>query len=470
LAAIFSICSLSQAQIVGFGGNSNTGWTPNANTSAGTNGVPNVVGTGTSSDVLNLTNFNNGEATSYYYNTPQSITNFKESFTYQNDGGYDADGITAIWQNAGTTALGGGGGNLAYTGIGSAACLAFNIYQGNTGNSTGYNGTVMAGNPATSPCPGGVNIGSGDPINVVLSYKESDGALTESMTDAFTSATFTRVWRGISIQGQVGGTTAYVGFTGATGGISSTQGITNFQFTPGAANPTPVANITPVSATGYNQNMVVSLASGTANMTATMDDGTGLGGAAFYEQGVNGGATATGVPRASAVFGSVNDANHTFALQPNGQGQNDGLMLDPSNTTGTLTLSGATKYSMLSFLVSGANGGGSINYTINYAGGGSQSGSISAPDWYDNSPVAWDANGRTDINLNFDSVSSGNPRIYQQDVALNDSSHPVTSVAFSYGGDNREVVYGLSGQSVPEPATWALVAAGAVLLFVRRWW
>ncbi len=212
---------------------------PTRNSFASAAGVPNINGTGTLSDVLNLTTADNSEATSYNYNTPQNITNFMESFTYTDNSTNGADGITAIWQNAGATALGGGGGNLGYSGIGSAAGFAMNIYSGNSGSSSGYNGTVTAGNPAATPTPGGVNIDSGDPINIVLSYKESDGALTESMTDPITSQSYTRVWRGISIQGQVGGTTAFVGFTGATGGVNAAQSITNFQICPRSREPDP---------------------------------------------------------------------------------------------------------------------------------------------------------------------------------------------------------------------------------------
>ena len=75
------------AQVVGFGGTAtttsqNSTWTLNADTASTTNGVPNVVGTGTLSDVLNITTNNGNEASTAWYDTPQSITNFTESFTY----------------------------------------------------------------------------------------------------------------------------------------------------------------------------------------------------------------------------------------------------------------------------------------------------------------------------------------------------------------------------------------------------
>ena len=57
--------------------------------------------------------------------------------------------------------------------------------------------------------------------------------------------------------------------TGATGGVNAAQSVTNFQFTPGAATPTPVAQITPVNVTGYSQNMIISASGGATRPGAT---------------------------------------------------------------------------------------------------------------------------------------------------------------------------------------------------------
>ena len=239
----FSLISAAQAQITGFGGSSNTGWTPNANSFSSVAGVPNVVGTGTLADTLNLTTAAGSEASSYWFNTPQNITNFMESFTYKDNSTNGADGIAAVWQNSGATplsALGAGGGSLGFANLPSSAALAMNVYSGNGGSGSQYNDTVATGGGvALTPTPGGVNIDSGDPINVTLSFKESDHALTETMTDTVTSATFTRVWRSISIQTQVAGTSAIVGLTGGTGGVTAAQSVTNFQYIPGSARTRP---------------------------------------------------------------------------------------------------------------------------------------------------------------------------------------------------------------------------------------
>jgi hypothetical protein len=483
-SAWFFIAGSATAQITGFGGSSMTGWTPVANGSAAAAGVPSVSGSGGTGDVLTITNNSNSLATAYWFNTPQSISNFVESFTYQTSTSNPADGIAAVWQNQGTTALGAAGGGLGFTpgggqstgGLTSAAGLAINIFNGNPIGSA-YNNTVVSGNPATVPAPGNVNVASGNPIRVTLSYIQSDGALSETMTNTVTNATFTRVWRGISIQGQVGGSTAFVGFTGATGGLNANQTITGFSFTPGAAVSSP-ATFAPIAVGGFTQNMIISASAGSANVTATMDGGVARTGDTFYEVGANNptthpatqGATASGVPIAG-VFGSVSDANHAFVLQPNGAGQNDALMLDTGNTNGTLTLNSPGRFSALSFLVASGNGPSNINVTVHYADGSSQVASVPAPDWFNAGPIAWYAGGRVDTGLDdWNQELSTNPRMFQEDVNLDNSTSNVTSIDFGFGGagGNREVVFAVSGTAVPEPSALALLSLSSVGLAVRR--
>ena len=104
--SILGMTAIAGAQITGFGGSGNTGWTPNANSFAASDGVPNVVGSGNINDTLNLTSTGGGEASSYWFNTPQNISNFTESFTYTDNSTGGADGFAAVWQNVGTSALG----------------------------------------------------------------------------------------------------------------------------------------------------------------------------------------------------------------------------------------------------------------------------------------------------------------------------------------------------------------------------
>ena len=78
---------------------------------------------------------------------------------------------------------------------------------------------------------------SGDPIDVTLNYSAAAATLSAVLTDATTGATFTQTYTGINLATQLGGATAYVGFTGADGGVSSIQTISNFGFVP-ASGPT----------------------------------------------------------------------------------------------------------------------------------------------------------------------------------------------------------------------------------------
>src|SRR5579859_505824 len=131
--AIMGLAAGAYGQVTGFGGSTATGWQGNGDAASTTAGVPNVSGTGTLSDVLTITTPANSEASSYWFTTPQNVTNFVASFTYTDVSGGGADGIVFGLQNTGVNALGGGGGALGFGGIASGAGDAFNIYGGNSG-------------------------------------------------------------------------------------------------------------------------------------------------------------------------------------------------------------------------------------------------------------------------------------------------------------------------------------------------
>jgi hypothetical protein len=60
-----------------------------------------------------------------------------------------------------------------------------------------------------------------------LSYNGTNLSLT--ITDTVTAATFTTAFP-VNISGTVGGTTAYVGFTGGTGGATAIQQIVQWTY------------------------------------------------------------------------------------------------------------------------------------------------------------------------------------------------------------------------------------------------
>lgn len=94
--------------------------------------------------------------------------------------------------------------------------------------------------------PGAVDITSGDPINVTVAYAR--GQMTLTFTDTATSASFSTNLNVGDITKTLGASTAYVGFTGADGGSSAVQTITDFTFT----------SIPPVAIQIHSPNAVVS--------------------------------------------------------------------------------------------------------------------------------------------------------------------------------------------------------------------
>ena len=191
-------------------------------------------GASVSANVLTLTDGNNGEFRTAWFNIPVYIRAFRASFTYQSAQGSSgaslADGVTFCIQNStdGAAALGGGGGSLGYQGITDSAALAIDLY-----NARGYQFVTGGANPATGTytvTAPTVDPGSGHPIKVTLVYAGNNLALT--MTDTTTQGTISTNLAVGSLSGFVGGDTALIGFTGATGGVNSIQTISGFSFVP----------------------------------------------------------------------------------------------------------------------------------------------------------------------------------------------------------------------------------------------
>jgi len=197
-----------------------TGWTQGGTT-------PPIMSNGR----LELTSGLGSTARAAFLNDMQNIGTFNASFVYQTvSGAGGADGATFCIQNAttGAATVGGAGGGLGYSGITPSVALAFNIYDPNTrGIRLLQNGTLpAAGAGGYSPITPVLVGGNANPIQVNVSY--SGGVLTAFFRDLVTPAnTFTTNFT-VDIPAIVGSSSAFVGFTGADGGVVSTQVITNF--------------------------------------------------------------------------------------------------------------------------------------------------------------------------------------------------------------------------------------------------
>ena len=179
------------------------------------------------------------ENSSAFWNQKVNVQTFTNDFTFQimNPA---ADGITFTIQGTAPTALGGAGGGLGYAGLANSIGVKFDIYH-NAGEGTNSTGLYLNGADPTVPATnigGGVNLLSGDVMAVHMTY---DGA-TLTMTISDTSnptQTFTTSWP-INIPATVGATTAYVGFTGATGGLTATQQILTWTYSNTASSKPPL--------------------------------------------------------------------------------------------------------------------------------------------------------------------------------------------------------------------------------------
>ena len=223
---------------------------------------------------LRLTDGGTGEAASAWYNSIVDVHQFTTNFSFQISGGTSpqADGFAFVMQSGSTTAIGSSGGSLGYgsqngTGLPNSIAIKFDIYS-NNGEGADSTGLYVNGAAPTTPAldmtSSGVNLRSGDVFNVQMSYDGTN--LTMSITDATTNATFTHTWA-INITGTVGGSNAYVGFTGGTGGYTAIQDIIGWTLTSsvsGTAAATPT--FSPVAGT-YATAQTVTISDTTSGAT-----------------------------------------------------------------------------------------------------------------------------------------------------------------------------------------------------------
>lgn len=176
-------------------------------------------------NVLVLTDGNGSEASSAFYTNAQYVGGaWNASYIYNSHGG-GADGTAFILQTTNPAAIGGGGGELGYTGIaGPSLAYEFNLYTGNPPGAILATNGATGGYLPTTP----VSLTTTNDILVNLSFNA--GVLTVTLTDQNTLATYTTNYNVGSLSSVLGGNVAYIGFSGGDGGVASTQTVRNFQF------------------------------------------------------------------------------------------------------------------------------------------------------------------------------------------------------------------------------------------------
>ena len=227
---------------------------------------------------LQLTDGGLNEAGSVFWNAPISVQAFMTTFEFQISAA-QANGFTFTLQNVGPTALGGNSAGLGYQNIQKSVAVKFNFYNYN-GEGSDSTGLYVNGQPPVLPTvdisPSGIVLNSSDGIQAQIDY---DGTtLTLNLLDVTTNAKFTYSWK-IDIPGTIGSKTAYVGFTGGSGGLSASQKILTWTYETESIPPV----FTPAAGTySATQNVTLSSATTDAVIYYTTDGTTPDGGSTKY--------------------------------------------------------------------------------------------------------------------------------------------------------------------------------------------
>jgi hypothetical protein len=171
-----------------------------------------------------------GNQTGYLFSTAQvPVDNFTTQFTFHTLGavGGMADGMGFCIQRVGPTPTGGGGGGMGYSGMLTSIFIKFDNYSNVSTTQIYQNGAAPADAGSLDMRAAGVDLHSQHDFRVNMNYNGTAIAMT--VTDLTTNAVFSTSFT-INIPAVIGGATAHVGFTAATGGAVATQEVLDWTY------------------------------------------------------------------------------------------------------------------------------------------------------------------------------------------------------------------------------------------------
>lgn len=194
---------------------------------------------------LRVTDGGQYEARSAFFPTQVNIQQFTTSFNFQLKSA-NGDGFAFVIQGTGPNAVGPLGGGLGYGAdagqnkvyIPKSLAIKFDLYS-NIGEGRNSTGLYINGASPTTPfidlSSTGISLHSEHIFNATLVYNLN--RLKVTITDTATNISTTQFYN-VHIPTIVDSPTAYVGFTGGTGGSTATQDIQSWTFNAAAPIPT----------------------------------------------------------------------------------------------------------------------------------------------------------------------------------------------------------------------------------------
>jgi hypothetical protein len=203
-----------------------------ASTTLDRNGTADILtssGTTTRQRILRLTAGGFRQAGSAWSTQKLDLTeSFESTFkVYLHHGMPGADGIAFLVQTQGPRALGGWGGGLGYRGIRQSVAVEFDTFQNTPDPNSNHLAVVLAGDPDHHAAVGEPSIPLfGKPFVARVAYSAPDTELRVYVKSLQAGATDQLVLdHKVDLAAEARGSSAWVGFTAATGSALSKQDI-----------------------------------------------------------------------------------------------------------------------------------------------------------------------------------------------------------------------------------------------------